>query len=476
MALTLPQVAAIAEQISVRIDGQAPGSGVLLAKQGTTYFVLTAAHVVATPDEYDIIAPDGQKYRVNYPQVKKLPGADLAVVPFTSTRSYQVAKLGNSSQVQRGAATFVAGWPAGSSAITAPTLLFQQGIISASSQVPQADGYGLIYNSNTLPGMSGGPVLNSQGELIGIHGKGDTERSGTQATANSGVVVKTGFNLGVPINTFLTLATKAGLSLPQVTTAVATIKPQASSAQASRIDDFIAEGSNKIRQGDYTAALAALDKAIAVDPNAADAYRMRTDARMGTIGWTHVAMKAERNRAVVAAALTDIDRAIQINPSLSDAWALRSTIRQATGDDKGAFADIEEAIRLSPNAGFPYIIRANVNANQGNWRATIADATQGLKLEPNSPFAGWAYNARGTALFRLNDFQASIQDLTQALRLNPKVPAIYINRGHARASAGDLQGGMADMQKGADLAIEQNEQEIHAVAVRGMQRIRSMMR
>jgi tetratricopeptide (TPR) repeat protein len=474
LSLSPAQVASIAEQISVRIDGQAPGSGVLLAKQGQTYFVLTAAHVVATPDEYEVITPDGQKYKVNYAQVKKLPGVDLAVVQFASARNYQIAKLGNSSQVQRGTPAFVAGWPAGGNAITNPTLLFQQGMVSANSQITQADGYGLIYTNNTLPGMSGGPVLNSNGELVGIHGKGETERQ--QKTQNSDVVVKVGYNLGVPINTFLNLAAKAGINIPSLASATVATRPTTSPAPASRVDDFIAEGSNKIRQGDYSGAMTALDRAISVDPKAADAYRLRTAARLASIGWSFVAMKSPRNKDVVAAALADIDRAIELDPKSSDAWALRASIRQVVGNPAEVFADLEQAMRLSPNSAFPYIIRANANANQKNWQATITDATQALKMDPNSPYIGWAYNSRGFALFNLKDYAGAVKDLTEAIRQNPTVAPIYINRGHARARLGDFQGALNDMQKGADLAIEQNQPEMHAVAVRGMNYVRSLMR
>jgi hypothetical protein len=52
---------------------QNPGSGVIIARQGQTYYVLTAEHVVATEDEYEIITSDGKKYRLDYKNVKKLP-------------------------------------------------------------------------------------------------------------------------------------------------------------------------------------------------------------------------------------------------------------------------------------------------------------------------------------------------------------------------------------------------------------------
>jgi serine protease Do len=67
------QVETLARQVTVQIQGQAPGSGVIVARQGQTYFVLTAAHVVPSPDEYEIVTPDGKKYPLDYKLVKKFP-------------------------------------------------------------------------------------------------------------------------------------------------------------------------------------------------------------------------------------------------------------------------------------------------------------------------------------------------------------------------------------------------------------------
>jgi tetratricopeptide (TPR) repeat protein len=466
-ALSTPQVATIAEQISVRIDGQNPGSGVLLAKQGQTYFVLTAAHVVATEDEYEVVTPDDQRYPLVYGQVKKLPGADLAVVQFNSAKSYPLAKLGDSSQVKRGTAAFVAGWPAIGTAITKPTLLFQQGIVSASSQVQQQDGYGLIYTNNTLPGMSGGPVLNPLGEVIGIHGRGETARE--EKTALPDVVVKVGYNLGIPINTFLALAPKAGLSLGlRPTTA-----PTPPVASASRVDDAIAEGSNKLHRGDYDGALIALNKAIAADPTAADAYRLRADARMSAMGWSFIEGRSIKNRETVLAAQTDIDQAIRLNPQLSDAFAIRAYLRFVLKDEAGALADVTEALRLDPNNAVPYIVRANMLTERRKWRDAIADANQALKLDPNSPYAAFAYLARGLGLVGTRDFSSGLLDLTQSIKLAPSNSLLYLNRGTVRAMMGEKAGAMTDLEKAAGLAVERGNSEVHKETLKVMNLVRS---
>lgn len=195
----------VAKQTTVLIGGQNPGSGVIFAKAGNTYYVLTAKHVVATPDEYEIIAPDGKRYPVDYNKIKKLPNIDLAVIEFTSQQPHATARLGNSQQVQEGDSIFVAGWPAPDTAITQPTRIITEGKI-AGLQTSGADGYELIYSNSTSPGMSGGPVLDAQGQLIGIHGRA----SGNQVSG------KVGLNLGIPINLFLQQAPQTGMNLQKL--------------------------------------------------------------------------------------------------------------------------------------------------------------------------------------------------------------------------------------------------------------------
>ncbi|MEM7590749.1 MAG: serine protease [Cyanobacteria bacterium P01_A01_bin.83] len=90
------QIKAIAEPITVRIEtSDENGSGIIVARQGETYYVLTAEHVVAKEQEYQIVTSDNKQYPLDYSQVKKIAGSDLAVVQFTSQQGYQVATLAN---------------------------------------------------------------------------------------------------------------------------------------------------------------------------------------------------------------------------------------------------------------------------------------------------------------------------------------------------------------------------------------------
>lgn len=195
----------IAKQITVLIDGQNPGSGVIIAQSNNIYYVLTAKHVVATSDEYEIVTPDGRKHAVASQKIKRLPKIDLAMVEFTSKQDYPVATLGNSEQAKQGMNIYVSGWPIPEQAITQPTHLVTKGDI-VGLQTGDADGYSLLYGNSTAPGMSGGPILNTEGQVIGIHGRA----AGNQESG------KVGINLGMQISLFLQSASQVGIDVQQL--------------------------------------------------------------------------------------------------------------------------------------------------------------------------------------------------------------------------------------------------------------------
>lgn len=205
-------IANMAKEITVVINGQNPGSGVIIAKQGNTYYVLTAKHVVATQDEYQIVTSDAIKHPLNYSKVQKFPGVDLALVQFISNNNYRVAQLGNSANITEGATVYTSGWPHPGRAITQRIYQMTKGNISGRPLESLEDGYELVYTNITRSGMSGGPVLDAQGRVIGIHGRGEGESIFNPDTGQT-VDVKSGFNLAISINTFLKNATQNKINL-----------------------------------------------------------------------------------------------------------------------------------------------------------------------------------------------------------------------------------------------------------------------
>ena len=114
-------------------------------------------------------------------------------------------------------------------------------------------------------------------------------------------------------------------------TGVGRYTEHASSIAADPADTALRTGLAALEAGDSTAAIGALDRAIALRPDLASAYLNRA--------------LAYRQRGDLARAEKDMDRAIRLDRS-ARAYRLRSDIRATRGDAKGAQKDRERADRL----------------------------------------------------------------------------------------------------------------------------------
>ncbi len=169
----------IAQQITVRIQGNSSlGTGVIVERRNKTYYILTSSHVVKKKGNYLLATPDKKCYGLEHSLIKPLTNLDLAILPLTSPHTYRVAQLGNSSQLSPGQTVYVAGWTYIGDVWR--SLIFFTGagkITEVNSKLGQ--GYSLTYTNLVRAGMSGGPLLDSQGKLIGINGliriAGDSE-------------------------------------------------------------------------------------------------------------------------------------------------------------------------------------------------------------------------------------------------------------------------------------------------------------
>lgn len=233
-AILAREVGAIAKRTVVRIESSDGGfgSGVLIGRSEkgnkNIYTVLTAAHVVRTADtNYRIVTPvplnnSEEKKRVTVnvegqSNIKILPDVDLAIVSFESNHTFAIGTIGNSELVDEGSPVYVAGFPKPGKAIKRIALQFTGGMISSrlddsdSTTKERNNGYDLAYTNVTRVGMSGGPVLDAAGRIVGIHGQGDRNNQSPSEESTSGLQAneRTGFNLGIPIQTFLKLQPKS---------------------------------------------------------------------------------------------------------------------------------------------------------------------------------------------------------------------------------------------------------------------------
>lgn len=218
MAKSAKEVARVAVPTTVQINNtlvaDKSGSGVIIAKKGKTYTVLTANHVVKNPNsEYVIVTSKKKEHKVT--EVKGFrnndSGPDLAVVIFESDEEYSVAPISNSDESEIGSGVYISGYPLPATVGSQEReYQFTNGQVT-NIRSSNTEGYTMRYDAVTRRGMSGGPVFDVSGRVIGIHGQGDTVGIVKNESGEGKEELKTGFNSAIPINTFVGMMSQVGM-------------------------------------------------------------------------------------------------------------------------------------------------------------------------------------------------------------------------------------------------------------------------
>jgi S1-C subfamily serine protease len=145
-----------------RLRGQ--GSGFIIDKSG---ILLTNAHVVDNADKVSVTLKDGRTFPGKVQGVDEV--TDLAVVKISGSNDLPVAPLGDSNSVQVGDWAIAVGNPLGLDNTVTLGIVSTLKRSSAAVGIPDKRLDFIQTDAAINPGNSGGPLVNQQGEVIGIN-------------------------------------------------------------------------------------------------------------------------------------------------------------------------------------------------------------------------------------------------------------------------------------------------------------------
>ena len=412
---------------------------------------------------------------------------DLALLKVTAY-GIKPLPLGNSNTVKIGDTVYVAGNPKGLEGT------FSDGIISSRRDKYTKERFQMT--APISPGSSGGPVLNGNGEVIGV------------SVAAHRDLDAQNLNFAIPSSYLKTLLTLSKPAKP-LAQANQTISAETYFLRGNAYDEielydlaivnydkaiqlkpdytdaYIYRGLAKIVLGQHFAVISDFDKAIQLKPNEVGPYYYRGLAKI-VLGQHFAAisdfdkaiqLKPDEARAYYArglakddlgqhfAAISDFDKAIQLKPDEADAYINRGLAKDDLGQYFAAISDFDKAIQRKPDDASAYIHRGDAKANLGQYFAAISDFDKAIQLEPD--YADAYYN-RGYAKIALGQHFAAISDFDKAIQLKPNDASAYYARGLAKGELGQHFAAISDFDK----AIQRKPDDASAYIHRGLEKAR----
>ncbi len=367
------------------------GSGVVINDKG---WIVTNYHVFAECERMEI------KHNSKEVKYTDIIGVDVEkdiLILKIDDFSFPPIPIANSDNLKVGQRVYAIGSPLGLENS------MSEGIISGIRNVEERNRNYIQITASISAGSSGGAVVNSRGELIGI----------------STMTLKEGQNLNfaIPVNDIMKITLGSFSDKKYV-----------------EANNYFYKGYNAVESGNYNDAIKYFTKNLEIFPNNAKAYYNR--------GRIYYNLQNYDN------AISDFTKAIQLNPDFAEAYNNRGVTYGDLQNYDKAIPDFTKAIQINPDDAEAYYSRGLTYYGLRNYDKAISDYTKAIQLNPD--YAEAYYN-RGITYYDLKNYDKAISDYTKAIQLNPDDVDAYYNRGLTYYNSGNTNKACEDWKKAYSL-------------------------
>ena len=333
------------------------------------------------------------------------------------------------------------------------------------------EGYQLVYTCITYKGMSGGPILDIDGRVVGIHGKAEGEKVNERNTE-----VSLGYSLAIPIGEFnkigQSLAKDLDLDLgklniqsnqPSITNTLrqkvinAILTTQISNQNASSCR-WVERGNQQWRLLDYTAAQSSFQRAIDDSDPECDEFAWYGKG-LSLIG-SDFTNPQENNRAQnirlekYRDAAVAFQTASRLDPKFYAALRRESITWRTVNEDRLALDAINKAIDLE---------REQITLEELDRESSSLHNDKGALLakleQPDAAIAAYnkaialdrffhlPYYNRGLIAGYREEWKQAIAEFDLALKYDNTYAPAYFNRGNAYYASGNLADAKLNYEK-----------------------------
>lgn len=183
-------------------------------------------------------------------------------------------------------------------------------------------------------------------------------------------------------------------------------------------------------EGDRTGYLAAIERALALRPDAADLRTERARARL-VVG-------------DAAGALADSALAVRDAPDDADALVVHGSALADTGQHDAAFAAWQRAETMAPRSPEPTYFRAQLLIELQRYREAVDALRRGIALTPDNPIL---HGSLAIASRRGGDFAGARAAAARAIELDPGFTQSRLELAFAQWQLGDLAAAKDNLQR-----------------------------